>query len=235
MSSWRLILAPAETPKGRLNVTMVSTDRRTVEEFVVATLPQPPARVLEVGAGRGELAEAMSFLGYDVLAIDPSASSGSIVQRICLEDIDAPAGSFDAVVGARVLHHIPALDSALDTIQDLLSPDGLLILHEFAWDLFDASTARWYRAQDEFSPASHQKDAEAYLEEWGTQHAGLHGFKDLMTALERHFEVQSLTWVPYLATEYLHRTDLEAVEREAIERGEINAVAFRYLGRHRAH
>ena len=33
--------------------------------FVRATLPPPPARVLEVGAGRGELAAALREVGYD--------------------------------------------------------------------------------------------------------------------------------------------------------------------------
>jgi precorrin-6B methylase 2 len=39
--------------------------------FIRANLPQPPARVLEVGAGSGELACALRADAYDVLAIDP--------------------------------------------------------------------------------------------------------------------------------------------------------------------
>ncbi len=41
--------------------------------FVRASLPQPPARVLEVGAGKGELAAAPREGGYDVDAVDPSS------------------------------------------------------------------------------------------------------------------------------------------------------------------
>jgi len=44
-----------------------------VAAFVRGALPPPPARVLEVGAGSGELAAALREAGYDVVAIDPAA------------------------------------------------------------------------------------------------------------------------------------------------------------------
>jgi len=46
---------------------MVSADLRA---FVRANLPESPARVLEIGAGDGELAQTLRDAGYDVLAID---------------------------------------------------------------------------------------------------------------------------------------------------------------------
>ena len=42
-----------------------------VAVFVRGALPPAPARVLEVGAGDGELATALAAWGYDVVAIDP--------------------------------------------------------------------------------------------------------------------------------------------------------------------
>src|SRR6185437_15481312 len=47
---------------------MASGDLRA---FVRANLPEPPARVLEVGAGDGRLGRALRAVGYDVVAIDP--------------------------------------------------------------------------------------------------------------------------------------------------------------------
>jgi 2-polyprenyl-3-methyl-5-hydroxy-6-metoxy-1,4-benzoquinol methylase len=53
----------------------VSRADRGVLEFVLGALPSPPARVLEVGAGGGELAADLRDAGYDVLAIDPCSTS----------------------------------------------------------------------------------------------------------------------------------------------------------------
>jgi Methyltransferase domain len=61
--------------------TMVT---RELEAFVRAALPAPPARVLEIGAGRGELAIALSKAGYAITAVDPAAEPAGIVQPISL-------------------------------------------------------------------------------------------------------------------------------------------------------
>jgi 2-polyprenyl-3-methyl-5-hydroxy-6-metoxy-1,4-benzoquinol methylase len=50
-------------------------------KFVLLQLPSPPARVLEVGCGKGELARALAGEGYDVVAVDPEAPEGSIFRR----------------------------------------------------------------------------------------------------------------------------------------------------------
>ena len=74
-----------------------------VTVFVRATLPPPPARVLEVGAGDGELASLLADAGYDVVAIDP-ASTGGVVRPVALHELDeAP---FDAAVAVVSLHHL---------------------------------------------------------------------------------------------------------------------------------
>ena len=63
--------------------------------FVRSSLPTPPARVLEIGAGRGEMARALIDAGYEVTAIDPAAEPGTQVQPVALIDAD---GVFDAAV-----------------------------------------------------------------------------------------------------------------------------------------
>jgi 2-polyprenyl-3-methyl-5-hydroxy-6-metoxy-1,4-benzoquinol methylase len=62
---------------------MIAAD---VRAFVRANLPPPPARVLEVGAGAGELAQALRAAGYDVTAIDPEPK-GEGVERASLQTL----------------------------------------------------------------------------------------------------------------------------------------------------
>ena len=70
--------------------------------FARAQLPSPPARLLEIGGGDGELALALAADGYDVTAIDPRAPEGAIFHRLTLEELDDELG-FDAGV-ASLLH-----------------------------------------------------------------------------------------------------------------------------------
>src|SRR5438270_1500035 len=66
-----------------------------VLDFVLMSLPPPAARVLEVGAGSGELAGFLREQRYDVVAIDPASSSPG-VEAIALHEFNAPPRSFDA-------------------------------------------------------------------------------------------------------------------------------------------
>jgi 2-polyprenyl-3-methyl-5-hydroxy-6-metoxy-1,4-benzoquinol methylase len=45
--------------------------QQRVEGFVLDQVGLPPARVLEVGCGEGELAHALARTGHSVTAIDP--------------------------------------------------------------------------------------------------------------------------------------------------------------------
>src|SRR2546428_8393562 len=100
-----------------------------LNEWVLAELPPPPARVLEVGCGSGALARALSAAGYDVLAIDPVAPEGPIFRQIRLEQPED--GEFDAVVSSRPLHHVDDLRAAPDRSGELAP---VLVLDEFGWD-----------------------------------------------------------------------------------------------------
>ncbi len=192
----------------------------SVLEFFRAELPAPPARLLEVGCGEGELARALAAAGYDVLAIDPVAPRGSIFERTTIEELRDP-GPFEAVVASRSLHHVDDLDAVLDKVTRLAP---LLVLDEFAWDRFGESTARWYEEQRGRSP-----DPPPPASEWRRKHDRLHGFDALRGALARHFVERSFAPVPYLYR-YLHLPELEEYEAGLIERGEIEALGFRYVG-----
>ncbi len=205
-----------------------------LRRFVEEQLQRPPARVLEVGCGAGEMARALVRSGYEVVAIDPRAPEGEPFRRVSLEDFADPA-PFDAVVASRALHHIPELGDALDKIARVLGPTGRLILDEHAYDRLDRPTARWYLAHraacDRHAPPSPEQCVAA----WERDHAGLHGSATMRAELDARFTERYFAWRPYLYAE-LHGAVDEAEEQALIDAGRIQAMGFRYVGvRREAH
>jgi SAM-dependent methyltransferase len=140
-------------------------------DFVLSQLPPPPARVLEVGCGKGEVARALAGEGYEVVAVDPEAPEGSIFRRTTIEAFEEE-GSFDAVVASLALHHVDDFGGVLDKLVGMLC--GSLILNEHAWDRLEPMTP-----------------------EWEEEHAGLHGYAAMRVELDERFEERFFEWRPY--------------------------------------
>jgi SAM-dependent methyltransferase len=198
----------------------------SLQSFVGAHLPPAPARVLEVGCGRGELARAIARSGYEVVAIDPAAPRGQLFQAVSLEDF-AATDRFDAVVASRALHHIPDLPGALEKIAGLLRSEGCLILDEHACDRLDEQTARWYLEQRANEPGA-PRSLQACIAAWEADHADLHGYAAMRKELDRRFTERFFSWRPYLYGELAGVE--EEQERALIEAGAIQAMGFRYVG-----
>src|SRR2546423_13283112 len=92
-----------------------------VLSFVSGALAPPPARVLELGAGAGDLAAELVRLGYDVLAIDP-ASETPAVRPVALHELRGAPASFDAAVAVVSLHHVEPLAESCRRLAELLRP-----------------------------------------------------------------------------------------------------------------
>ena len=100
-----------------------------------AVAERDPRTVLEVGCGRGELAERMSReLPARVVALDQSArmvelTAAREVEAIIGDVVDLPFadGSFDCAVAAWMLYHASDLDEALAELRRVLAPGGCLI------------------------------------------------------------------------------------------------------------
>jgi SAM-dependent methyltransferase len=140
-------------------------------DFVLSQLPPAPARVLEVGCGKGELAAALDAEGFDVVAIDPDAPNGPIFRRMTIEAFDEE-DSFDAIVASLALHHVDDLGGVLEKLVAMLR--GPLILNEHAWDRLEPMTR-----------------------EWEEEHADLHGYAAMRAELDRRFEERYFEWRPY--------------------------------------
>lgn len=97
-------------------------------------------RVLEIGCGTGMFTEMFAATGAGILAVDISDALLMKARQRGLpqdkvrflnkrfEDCDVD-GSFDAVVGSSVLHHLD-IEAALQKIFNLLSPGGTLSFTE---------------------------------------------------------------------------------------------------------
>jgi SAM-dependent methyltransferase len=184
-----------------------------VATFVLHELPPPPARVLEVGCGAGDLARELAAAGYDVLAIDPDAPHGSIFRRTTIEEL-GDAGPFDAVVASRALHHVFDLTAALEQTAAVLRTGGAVVIDDFAWERLDARSAARVGIP---------------LDEWCEEHAELHTSDAMIGGLDKRFERRWFSWEPYLFRESREVVS-EGEERNLIETGEIQAIGFRYVG-----
>jgi ubiquinone/menaquinone biosynthesis C-methylase UbiE len=197
-------------------------------DFVLAHLPDRPARVLEVGCGDGDLARALAATGYDVTAIDPVAPEGPIFRRIKLEDLEENT-SFDAVVASQSFHHMANLDQNLDRVARLLGEDGRLILDEFAWERLDEPTADWYEGQRRVLVAALEHRHAPTAEDWLDNHAEVHRSETVRTALSHRFEELAFERVPYL-WRYLGGPVSAELEELLIGSGAIQALGFRFVG-----
>jgi SAM-dependent methyltransferase len=184
-----------------------------VEEFVLAELPDAPARVLEVGCGAGELACALAAAGYSVLAIDPVAPDGPLFRRSTIEDLEE-RGKFDAVVASSSLHHVSELALALDKMAAALEPGGVLVIDDFAWELLDAASA--------------ERVGIPYVD-WREEHQRLHTSQAMLDALDARFDRRSFSRNPYLHREG-HLAVTEEQERRLIADEELAPIGFRYVG-----
>jgi SAM-dependent methyltransferase len=200
--------------------------------FVAERLPRPPARVLEVGCGSGELALELAGRGWDLLAIDPEAPDGPIFRRVTLEQLDEP-GPFDAVVARRSLHHIHDLHGAVARIASLLAPGAPFLLVEFAHERLDGDTADWYLGQLAALHAAGRAEAPPRnVEELRAEYDGLHTSEAMLGALRERFHELFFERTPYLHGE-LSGVASEALERTLIEAGAIEPTGFRWVGRSR--
>jgi hypothetical protein len=131
----------------------------------------------------------------------------------------------------------------LDQVVARLRRGGAVVVIEWARERFDEPTARWCfarlpqpppgedggwlaRRRDEWVESG--QPWETYREAWARRE-GMHTGRDVMDALDRRFQRQSLASGPYFFDD-LARTTADD-EQAAIDDGTIQATCLRYVGR----
>ncbi len=186
--------------------------------YVRAALPPPPARVLEVGAGEGELAATLTGAGYEVTAIDPQGSDG--VLPVALADLEAAPRSFDAAVAMVSLHHVVPLGQSLRRLSEVLRHGARLVVDEVAIEHLDERAAAWWlrHAGVDKRPADHVAHMQEHL------HAAAH----IRDELAPWFDLGEGVPCAYL---YRWHVDpaLRDEEEQLIADGELPAIGTRFI------
>jgi len=195
--------------------------------FARGALPDPPAAVLEIGAGDGALAAALRDGGLDVTAIDPGAEPGTGVGRTAL--IDAQ-GRYDAAVAVVSLHHVEPLAESCAHLAELLPEGAVLAIDELDVGRYDERVTAWWLHQRAAAGHVEDHDAGSILE---AMRRHIHPLDEVREALAPHFELGEPVRGPYL-----HRWHLPPGLRDAEERligaGALPATGARLVGVRRA-
>jgi len=154
-------------------------------------LPPPPARVLEVGCGRGALAAALADLGYKVTGVDRDADQVAAAEErgvsVIHADVRDVSGEYDVVLFTRSLHHAENPDDILAHAVTLLAPDGQVVIEEFAWERVDHAAADFLHDNRALLVAAGVLDADLPagdpLDAWVAGHDFLHRGSAMLAAM----------------------------------------------------
>jgi SAM-dependent methyltransferase len=126
-------------------------------------LPEPPARILDVGAGTGSMTIAAAALGHRVTGLDVSTEMLALAEaKAAARHLDVrfvqgsaaapPEGPFDAVMERHVAWTLPEPVDALRAWREVTAPGGVLVLFEGSW----GGDGPWVRVTDALAAAIHR-------------------------------------------------------------------------------
>ena len=183
--------------------------------FLISRLPLG-AKVLEVGCGEGRVASELLQRGYRVTGLDSDSEAIARAQGRGVRAVLASwpkfdsSVSFDAIAFTRSLHHINPLRQAIVRARELLNPNGLLLIEDFALDDVNEATVAWFvkvlrstQGKALINPVADQLVTELLpatnvMQTWSDNRPhDLHPFTVINEAIAAQFVVREAQSVPY--------------------------------------
>jgi cyclopropane fatty-acyl-phospholipid synthase-like methyltransferase len=108
-------------------------------ELLLARLPRPPARILEIGVGLGTTAKQLVERGYEVTGISLDCQQIALAQQRCQEshrlslkciaweEFSAPVASYDIILLQESAQYLDTL-LLFNKAYELLTPDGFVLV-----------------------------------------------------------------------------------------------------------
>jgi SAM-dependent methyltransferase len=229
-------------------------------EFVRRSLPPDCRRILEVGAGMGELAARLMGDGLGVVALDIDPGVVAIARDLGVdarvvhwpEPLDE---QFEAVLFTRSLHHMHPLAECVAAGVACLAPRGRVVIEDFAFEAVDPRTLAWFTGavrllrESGLLPGYNELlndllASDGSLAAWEKHHDhDLHLAAAMEAALRRTLTDVAVETAPYLFR-YAGAAMANAPERDALVRalaeqeakriadGAITALGWRLRGTH---
>jgi SAM-dependent methyltransferase len=106
-----------------------------IAKEIAPLIGRASSRILDIGCATGRLLYLLKTRGFeDVTGLDPSPGCVDAARRLygievlqgSISQFPTQAGPFDVVILIGVLEHIRDLDAAMQRIQSVLAPDGLV-------------------------------------------------------------------------------------------------------------
>jgi MPBQ/MSBQ methyltransferase len=143
-------------------------------ERLLALLPPPPARVLDIGGGAGWTARHLIARGYRVEIVVPSAflagrcrvNAPQAVVHECLFQDFRGSGTFDVCLFSESFQYIP-MDASLPGARALLAPGGVVVVA----DCFRSEAYRGRKVSGPQPGGGHRLSAfRRHLDGWQVTH-----------------------------------------------------------------
>lgn len=186
-------------------------------DFVLSAVAHD-ATILDVGCGDGRISALLAAAGLRVHAIDArddvvKEAVANGVKAECADFLSySPSTKFDAILFARSLHHISPLGDAVAHTHELLAPNGLLLLDDFAAEAVDMQTAIWFYGLKSLLGTSHELHSRGPklddgkmpadpLAAWREHLFGRHAVSPstaYLSAVRGRFTIASEARIPYL-------------------------------------